>query len=113
MKKLQGRLKRHKIIRKKVSGTKIRPRLSVFRSNKDIYVQIIDDDKSETIIGMSTKVVKDGKDKTERSYNLGVEFGKIAVSKGIKSVVFDRGGYRFHGRVKSFSDGAKEGGLIF
>ena len=113
MRKLQGRIKRHKIIRKKIFGTKDIPRLSVFRSNKNLYVQLIDDEKSETFIGQGSYSIKDKDTKTNVAYKLGEEFGKKALSMGIKKVVFDRGGYKYHGRVKSFADGAKKSGLEF
>ncbi len=113
MKRISNRTKRHFIIRKKVKGTSSVPRLSVFRSNKSIYVQIIDDIESKTFLGMSSKVILDGKNKTEKAYNLGLEFAKIAKEKGFTKVVFDRGGNKYHGRVKAFAEGARKSGLIF
>ena len=113
MKKLNNRIKRHLVIRKKIKGESSRPRLSVFRSNKDLYVQLIDDVLSNTLLGMSSKVISKGKTKSEKSYNLGLEFGKLAKKKGYDKVVFDRGGNKYHGRVKAFADGARESGLIF
>ena len=113
MRKLQGRIKRHKIIRKKIVGTKDIPRLSVFRSNKNLYVQLIDDKKSETFIGQGSSSIKDKDTKANIAYKLGEEFGKRALGMGIKKIVFDRGGYKYHGRVKAFADGAKKSGLEF
>ena len=112
-------LKRNKIkkrIRKIVFGTKDQPRLTVFRSNKEIYAQIIDDSSSKTIASASSKD-KDLKlktsNKTEVSKIVGNSIGKKAIKAGIKKVSFDRNGYLYHGRVKSLADGAREAGLNF
>ncbi len=112
-------LKRNKIkkrIRKIVFGTKDQPRLTVFRSNKEIYAQIIDDSSSNTIASASSKD-KDLKlktsNKTEVSKIVGDSIGKKAIKAGIKKVSFDRNGYLYHGRVKSLADGAREAGLNF
>ena len=112
-------LKRNKIkkrIRKIVFGTKDQPRLTVFRSNKEIYAQIIDDSSSKTIASASSKD-KDLKlktsNKTEVSKIVGDSIGKKAIEAGIKKVSFDRNGYLYHGRVKSLADGAREAGLNF
>ena len=113
MKQLTNKTKRHLVIRKKIKGNDLRPRLSVFRSNKDMYVQLIDDNNSVTLLGLSSKIIVKGKNKTEKSYNLGLEFGKLAKDKGYTKIVFDRGGNKYHGRVKAFADGARESGLIF
>ncbi|KXK39024.1 MAG: 50S ribosomal protein L18 [Saprospiraceae bacterium] len=100
-------------IRKKVSGTTEKPRLSVFRSNKEIYCQLIDDLNGRTIASASSKGIKAEGSKV----NIAAEVGKAIASKakaaGIERVVFDRGGCLYHGRVKSLADGAREGGLIF
>lgn len=108
-----NREKRRLSIRNKIFGTAETPRLSVFRSNKDIYVQIIDDEKERTLAEFSSKKLKSekGVTKTQRSFEVGKEISKLAADKGIKSVVFDRGGYKYHGRVKAVADGAREGGL--
>ncbi len=108
-----NREKRRLSIRSKILGTAETPRLSVFRSNKDIYAQIIDDEKANTIVEFSSKKLKSAKGttKTQKSFEVGKEISKFALDKGIKSVVFDRGGYRYHGRVKAVADGAREGGL--
>ena len=112
-------LKRNKIkkrIRRIVFGTKDQPRLTVFRSNKEIYAQIIDDSSSKTIASASSKD-KDLKlktsNKTEVSKIVGDSIGKKAIKAGIKKVSFDRNGYLYHGRVKSLADGAREAGLNF
>ncbi|MBU1099986.1 MAG: 50S ribosomal protein L18 [Bacteroidetes bacterium] len=106
-------------IRKKIFGTPERPRLAVFRSNKAIYAQIIDDTKGSTLVSASSLLkdiadgVKNAKGKVEESKLVGNLVGKLAVEKGITTVVFDRSGYRYHGRVKALADAAREGGLKF
>jgi large subunit ribosomal protein L18 len=103
-------------IRQRMSGTTAKPRLSVFRSNTDIYAQLIDDTKGVTIVSASTKD-KDIKaqkgTKSEQSKLVGAAVARKAVELGVKEVVFDRSGYLYHGRVKSVADGAREGGLKF
>ena len=99
-------------IRGKVSGTAERPRMSVFRSNKGIYVQLIDDLNGRTLAAASSKGLEGGT-KSEVSAKVGQEIAKIAKEKGIETVVFDRNGYLFHGRVKSLADAAREAGLKF
>lgn len=103
-------------IRKNVSGTTSKPRLSVFRSNTDIYAQVIDDTNGVTIAAASTKD-KDIKaqtgTKSEKSKLVGAAVARKAVELGVKEVIFDRGGYLYHGRVKSVADGAREAGLQF
>lgn len=106
--------KRQLRTRKKVQGTKERPRLSVFRSNQYIYAQIIDDSKRQTILGVSEKNVDRGaKEKANIAKELGMVLAKMALDKKIKKVVFDRGSYAFHGKVKALAEGAREGGLKF
>jgi len=103
-------------IRKKISGHGERPRLSVFRSNTDIYAQLIDDAKGVTITAASTKdkdIAAQKSNKSEKSKLVGAAIARKASELGIKSVTFDRGGYLYHGRVKSLADGAREGGLQF
>ncbi|ODA16971.1 50S ribosomal protein L18 [Geobacillus thermoleovorans] len=110
------RKKRHARIRKKIFGTAERPRLSVFRSNKHIYAQIIDDTQSSTIVSASTLDKEFGLDSTnniEAAKKVGELVAKRALEKGIKKVVFDRGGYLYHGRVKALADAAREAGLEF
>lgn len=104
--------RRHKKIRSRVFGTETKPRLAVFKSNKYIYGQLINDDKSVTILSLSSMKVK-GKTFTERCVETGKEIAKLAKSKNIEKVVFDRGGFKYVGRVKAFADGAREGGLKF
>lgn len=99
-------------IRGKISGTAERPRMTVFRSNKGIYVQVIDDLAGVTLASASSKGIEGG-NKTEVSAKVGAEIAKKALEKGITSVVFDRNGYLFHGRVKSLADAAREAGLKF
>lgn len=105
---------RHRI-RKVVSGTQESPRLSVFRSNKDIYAQLIDDVNGVTIAAASSreKEFKKSGNKTEVAKEVGKKIAEKASSKGIESCSFDRGGYLYHGRVKALAEGAREGGLKF
>ena len=106
---------RHRI-RRKISGLGNKPRLSVFRSNTDIYVQLIDDTKGVTLAAASSKdkdVVAHKGNKVDKSKLVGSAIARKATELGIKDVTFDRGGYLYHGRVKSVADGAREGGLIF
>jgi large subunit ribosomal protein L18 len=114
------RQRRHYRVRGKVQGTSERPRLVVFRSLKNIEGQIVDDDSRTTLIGMSTLAsglkdfVAEGKNRrVEHAFAAGKLLGEKAKSQGISAVVFDRGGYRYHGRVKAFADGVREGGLEF
>ncbi len=113
-----SRLKRKRRIRKGISGTNERPRLTVFRSSKHIYAQIIDDEKHETMVSASTcgnefkETGARGGDK-KAAAAVGKIIGKRALDKGIKKVVFDRNGFLYHGRIKSLSDGAREAGLNF
>jgi len=102
-------------IRKKVKGTSVRPRLSVFRSNKVIYCQLIDDLNGTTLAAASSsdKGLSANGNKTEQSKAVGKAIAEKAKAASIESVVFDRGGYLYHGRVKALADGAREGGLQF
>ena len=107
---------RYRIRRKIGEGAAQRPRLSVFRSNTDIYVQLIDDLNGQTLAAASSKdksIVAQKGTKSEKSKLVGEAIAKKATELGIKDVIFDRGGYLFHGRVKSVADGAREGGLKF
>lgn len=112
-----SRYKRKKRIRKKLSGTTERPRLTVFRSARHIYAQIIDDAKGATLVSASTldKEFAEAKfeNKTDAATNIGKAVAEKAKAKGIESVVFDRNGYIYHGRVKALSEGAREAGLNF
>ena len=100
-------------IRSKMFGTKEKPRLSVFRSNTNIYAQIINDVEGVTLVEYSSDKLENRKNKTkvQESSEVGEELAKRALKKNIKEVVFDRGGYRYHGRVKALADGARKGGL--
>ncbi len=116
LRKEKRRIGIRKRIRKSVSGTSNRPRLSVFRSNKQIYAQIIDDSKGITLVSASsveTEISELKGPKIELAKRVGISVAKKAINEGIASVVFDRGGYLFHGRIKSLADGAREGGLKF
>jgi len=112
------RLVRHRKIRKKIFGTPERPRLAVYRSEKHIYAQIIDDTVGRTLVAAST-VEKDIKERVKKTWNVAAakEVGKIiaerALAKGITTVVFDRGGFKYHGRIKALADAAREAGLKF
>lgn len=101
-------------IRKKISGTTERPRLSIFRSNSGIYAQIIDDIKGVTVVAASTKELGEkAKLNQENSKEVGKKIAEKAASNGVGSVIFDRNGYLYHGNVKAFAEGAREGGLKF
>jgi large subunit ribosomal protein L18 len=108
-----NREKRKLTVRKKIVGTVDRPRLSVFRSNKYTYCQLIDDTNGETLVGVSAEVIElhKGCTKTEAAFAVGKKLAEKALKKGIKMVVFDRNGYRYHGRVRAIAEGAREGGL--
>jgi len=105
--------RRHARVRAKIKGTAKRPRLSVFRSNKGMYLQLIDDNKNRTLVSVRSQELKTKGVKTEISLELGKLIAKKAKAKKISKVVFDRGGYKYHGRVKAVADGAREGGLQF
>lgn len=137
IRKANTRSTRHARIRAKISGTSLRPRLFVFRSNQHIYAQLIDDSKGVTILSATekeiskaflrisegsprerkldsaNKEIKKSKTKVEKALLIGELVAKKALEKNIKEVVFDRGGYIYHGRVKSVAEGARKGGLIF
>jgi len=110
--KTEKRQRRHRRIRAKISGTALRPRLSVFRSNKAVYGQIIDDEKSMTLVSASSLRVK-GKGSLEKAKAVGKSIAERAKEKHIERVVFDRGGYLYAGAIKALADGAREGGLTF
>jgi large subunit ribosomal protein L18 len=112
-------IKRQKIryrIRKKISGSGAKPRLSVFRSNSDIYVQLIDDEQGKTLAAASSRdkdILAQKVNKTEKGKLVGSAIARKATELGIKECIFDRGGNLYHGRVKAVADGAREGGLNF
>jgi len=117
-KKTQARLKRKKRIRKHMSGTTEKPRLSVFRSSKHIYAQLIDDTSGQTLVAASSldntlKEKPKFDDKVSLAGFVGNLLAERAMTQGIKKVVFDRNGFLYHGRVKALSEGARKGGLIF
>jgi large subunit ribosomal protein L18 len=115
--KNRKRNRRRAAIRKKLKGTVERPRMVVFRSLKHIYAQIIDDVSGHTLCTMSTVSksieLEAGVKKTERSFQVGLTLGEKAIASGITKVAFDRGGYKYHGRVKALADGARKAGLLF
>ncbi|HLF87917.1 MAG TPA: 50S ribosomal protein L18 [Anaerolineales bacterium] len=113
-----ARTRRHQRVRKFISGTLERPRLSVFRSLSQIYAQIIDDESGQTLVSASSldkelRSIMDGKKKSEQARLIGESLAHRAKDKGIKAVVFDRAGFRYIGRVKALADGARSGGLEF
>jgi large subunit ribosomal protein L18 len=103
---------RHRRVRAKIVGTTKRPRLSVFKSNKFIYAQVIDDGKANTLVAFDSKSIKDGTAR-EKAQKVGEEVAKLAKAKKIDTVVFDRGGYIYTGVVKALAEGARKGGLKF
>lgn len=110
--KTEKRARRRKRIRAKVSGTAALPRLSVFRSNRYLYAQLVDDEKGTTLVSASDHAVK-GKTKMERAKETGLLLAQEAKKKKITKVVFDRGGFSYAGRVRVLAEGAREGGLVF
>ena len=115
--KKEGRKKRHRSLRKRVEGTSERPRLAVFRSARHIYAQVIDDVHKKTLTAVSDKALaKEGEkqpNKKTRAKNVGAAIAKQCLEKGIDKVVFDRAGYKYHGRISALADGAREAGLKF
>ena len=110
--KIERRLKIKTRIRGRISGTAQRPRMTVFRSNKQIYVQLIDDVAGKTLVAASSRAIEAG-NKKEQAAQVGAEIAKKAQEAGITTVVFDRNGYLYHGRVKEVADAARNGGLKF
>ncbi|PHX80474.1 MAG: 50S ribosomal protein L18 [Thermoleophilia bacterium] len=109
---VQARQRRHRRVRGTITGTAARPRLAVFRSNSDIYVQVVDDVTGTTLAAADSRTLKDG-DKSAQAKATGALIAERAKAAGISNVVFDRGGFLYHGRVKALADGAREGGLEF
>ena len=112
----QIRLRRKKHVRAKIFGTALKPRLSVFRSNRHTYSQLIDDEKGITLVSVSSKELKNLESKTENSKinlagQIGESIAKKAVDKGVKEAIFDRRRYKYHGRVRAVAEGARKGGL--
>jgi large subunit ribosomal protein L18 len=113
-----ARIRRHRRVRRKIEGIESRPRLCVFRSLNHIYAQVIDDSRGQTLIAASTldsEIISDDKkkNKTGRAELVGTLLAKRAVEKGIKQVAFDRGGFKYQGRVKALAEAARKGGLKF
>ncbi|MDO5017017.1 MAG: 50S ribosomal protein L18 [Porphyromonas sp.] len=111
--KKERRLKIKARVRKNIYGTAERPRLTVFRSNKQIYAQVIDDNEGKTLVSFDSTKLEDKLPKKEVALKVGEEVGKKAVEAGIDTVVFDRNGYLYHGRVKELAEGARKAGLKF
>lgn len=107
--KKQGRIRRHARVRSKISGTSAMPRVSVYRSNAHIYVQVIDDTANKTLVGMSDKALKGTK--SEKAFALGKTVGETIIKSGVAAALFDRGGYKYHGRVSNVAAGLREAGL--
>jgi large subunit ribosomal protein L18 len=112
LEKAQKRITRHTRIRAKISGTAARPRLAIFRSNAAFHAQLIDDDAGKTLCAVSDLKIKKGT-KTECAAKIGAEMAEKALALGVTAVVFDRGGFAYHGRVKAFADAARTAGLTF
>lgn len=110
--KTEQRAIRHRRIRSRVFGTATRPRLAVFKSNRFIYAQLIDDEEGTTLASVSSKEIRSGKPR-ERAGAVGKEIARRAKEKKVKAVVFDRGGFLYAGHIKALADGAREGGLVF
>ena len=106
-----GRNKRHLRVRKRLAGTQDRPRVSLFRSNRNIYLQLIDDNEGKTLASVSSLKYDNNSMNKDLSKKLGVEFGEKISKLGIKQVVFDRGGYLYHGKVAAIADGIRESGI--
>lgn len=111
--KRQARIQRHQRVRAKVSGTAATPRLNVFRSNRGLYLQLIDDASGKTLASVTDAEVKNGKTKMEKAQAAGELMASKAKELKIEKVVFDRGGYKYHGRTKAVADGARAKGLEF
>lgn len=109
----KNRKRRHVRVRRKIMGTAECPRLNVFRSSKNIYAQLIDDVSGQTLVSASTLESKENGGNIEAARHVGETIAKRAIEKGLKQVVFDRGGYLYHGRIKALAEGAREGGLNF
>ena len=112
--KREARMRRHRRVRGKVAGTAERPRLVVFRSNRGIFAQLVDDESARTLASAGwTSLDKMSGSKTEQAAAVGKALAEVALKAGIERCVFDRGGYLYHGRVKALAEGAREGGLQF
>ena len=109
----EARLRRHRRVRGKIRGTAERPRLAVYRSNRGIFAQLVDDDSGKTIVSASWTTLGAGGGKSDQATAVGKALAAAASKAGIETVVFDRAGYLYHGRVKALAEGAREGGLEF
>jgi large subunit ribosomal protein L18 len=109
----RGRIRRHARVRKRVTGSAERPRLAVFRSNRHIYAQLIDDATGRTLASAGSRTAPGDGDKSAAAKRVGTDLAAKAKAAGITTVVFDRGGFQYHGRVKALADAAREGGLDF
>lgn len=110
--KVEKRIRRHKRIRSKIHGTASRPRLAVFKSNRYLYAQLINDDLGVTILSANSKVA-DGKTFSEKAISTGKNIAKLSKEKNIEEIVFDRGGFLYSGMIKTFANAVREGGLKF
>jgi large subunit ribosomal protein L18 len=111
--KREARMRRHRRVRSKIAGTAERPRLAVFRSNRGIFAQLVDDASGRTLAAAGWTSVKSSGSRTEQASAVGKALGQAAKKAGIEQCVFDRGGYLYHGRVKALAEGAREEGLKF
>ena len=111
--KRENKERRHNKVRSKIFGSAKIPRLNVYRSNKGLFIQLIDDETGVTLASINDKEIKSGKTKTEKATEAGKLIAKKAIEKKINKVVFDRGGCKYHGRIKAVAEGAREGGLEF
>ena len=111
--KIRNRIRRHRRVRAVIKGTAARPRLSVFRSSGHIYAQLIDDAKGSTLLSAGDIKNKTKEEGNRAAYKIGEILAGKAIEKGIKEAVFDRGGYKYHGRVRALAEGARKGGLKF
>ncbi len=111
--KLFKRSIRHSRVRSRISGSQQRPRLSVFKANRHIYAQLIDDESGKTLVAASSKGIKSKGKKTDLAKEVGKLIASQAAAKNIKMVKFDRGGFAYHGRIKALAEGARDGGLEF
>jgi len=109
----EKRIRRKRKIMRKIRGTKKIPRLSVFRSNVSIYAQLIDDELGKVICSFDSRMIKGKKSNLEKATKVGEEIAKIAAGKKISQTIFDRGGYKYHGKVRALAEGARKGGLKF
>ena len=113
LKKDISRKRRIKRTRAKISGTANRPRLSVFRSLRYIYAEVIDDENGKILASVDSRKIKKAKNNIETAGKIGEEIAKLAIAKKISEVVFDKRGYKYHGKVKAIAEGARKGGLVF